>query len=371
LGRRTGATGPASPAGCLPCFPLPEESGFDHPHFAWGIGEICPEPDKITPVEDQNPDRKRIPILIVLIGLFMILVGLPGGLAGCASAMDPAQPTPTITPVINPPRGLEMYALSASPACRVGELSAIRVLDNQGDLLAWSPLDDTLAYIGSGDRSVWLVGPLMAASPPDFTNPLTLAAHAVGGLSWSPQGQRIAYLSLRGTDGLYTLNVVSRDGTGHQDLFAGEAAKTDEWSGAKRVTGWPSEDSLQLLASCGSSCSMPVEVDLLEGVRRNLSTPLTGRFDYWAITRNIPEEVPSDLAGLGQANWSADESRVAYIDTRSNLWVIDLSNETQFRLDTGRSPRLAEPKWSASGRYLAVRADTQLLVFDFECGRGP
>jgi hypothetical protein len=320
-------------------------------------------------VEEPKPKKKQVSIALLMAGLFMALVLLPGSLAGCASAMNPNLPTPTITPVINPPRGLEMYALAGSPACTAGELNAIRVLENQGDLLAWSPVDDTLAYVGTGERSVWLVGSLMTASAPDFADARMIGGHAAGGLSWSPQGQRIAYVSLRGADGLYTLNVVNRDGSGQQDLFPGDTAKTDEWSGAKRVTGWPSEDILHLFASCGSSCAMPVEFDLVEGIRRNLSTPIRGSFDYWAITRNVPEDVPPELAELGQANWSPEGGRVAYIDTRANLWVIDLEAETQFRMDTGSSPRLAEPKWSVSGRYLAVRADTQLLIFDLECGR--
>jgi hypothetical protein len=319
-------------------------------------------------VKEPVPVKTQIPILLILAGLFLVLVAAPASLAGCSAAMNPHLPTPTITPVINPPRGLETYTLTGSPACRVGDLSVIRVLDDQGDLLAWSPVDDTLAFVGLGERSNWLSGPLKVSSGPDFANQRTLANQASGGLSWSPQGTRVAFVSLRGMDNLYTMNVVNLDASGQQDLFPGDTAKTDEWSGAKRVTSWPSEDLLHLIASCGSSCAIPVEVDLLAGVRRNLSTPLRGSYDYWGVSRNIIEDIPPELRDLGQANWTYDGSRVAYVDTRVNLWVIDVENQIQYRLDTGRSPRLAEPKWSQSGRYLAIRADTQLLIFDFECG---
>jgi hypothetical protein len=328
-------------------------------------------PDKITPVEKPDPKKKQTAFFLILTALFLFLMVLPSSLSGCSPAMNPNLPTPTITPVINPPRGLEMYTLTGSPACKINDLSVIRVLDEQGDLLAWSPVTDTLAYVGLSERSAWLSGPLKVVSPEESGDPRVLANHATGGLSWSPQGQRIAYVSMRSMDSLYTLNVVNLDGSGQQDLFPGETAKTDEWSGAKRVTGWPSEVTVELIASCGTSCALPIEVDLLAGTRRNISTPLRGKFDYWGVTRNIPENLPVVLRDLVQAAWTEDSSRVAYVDTRANLWVIDLENETQFRMDTGRSPRLAEPKWSMSGRYLAVRADTQLMIFDFECGRKP
>lgn len=182
----------------------------------------------------------------------------------------PAEPNPepTMPPTAPPPvqllrsvRPEEVF----SQACQVSSLSSIGGLQWDLQSLAWSPIEDTLAYIGPPASPETLVGPLMTVMGPDFDDPMTLARRAAGDPRWSPDSSRIAFVSSRESDGQGTVVVVDADGAGARDLLPGELAHTDPGTGFKSITGWWDERHLVVDRNCGTGCREPLWLDLDAG----------------------------------------------------------------------------------------------------------
>ncbi|OGO28557.1 MAG: hypothetical protein A2136_06670 [Chloroflexi bacterium RBG_16_54_11] len=274
------------------------------------------------------------------------------------------QPTATALPT-SPVDGLQVVT---GQACLVAEQGIIRVEEPQGDLVAWSPVADTLAYIASTHGSTWNVGELTVISAPAFDAPVRLASQAAGELSWSPGGITIAYLSLRRSDNLYTIGLVNPDGRNLRDLFPDEAARTDSFSSQKAIQGWVDDVRLQVLASCGVDCMQRLDFGILTGLSTPSGDPIQRASDLWSVHKYQPAMFPEVLDKLGsQLNWSVDLSRAAYIDDNGNTWVIDPQTNTLLMLDTGAYGSATESDWSYDGKYLAVRVDETLKIFSFEC----
>ena len=115
----------------------------------------------------------------------------------------PDEPTPTPVPTSSIP-GLEVIS---PQACQVAEQAMIRIENPQGDLIAWSPVENSVAFIASTQGSSWNVGELHSIGEPLFDNPKKLAAQVAGELDWSPEGTIIAYVGLRRSDNLYTVGL--------------------------------------------------------------------------------------------------------------------------------------------------------------------
>jgi Tol biopolymer transport system component len=64
--------------------------------------------------------------------------------------------------------------------------------------------------------------------------------------------------------------------------------------------------------------------------------------------------------------WTQDGKKVAYIDNLIFAWVLLLDQKVHYMLDTPYID-VQELKWSPDGRYIAVRTDDQVVVFDTEC----
>ncbi len=274
------------------------------------------------------------------------------------------QPTATAPPT-SQVVGLQVIT---GQACLVEELGVIRVDEPQGDLVAWSPAADTVAYIASTHGSTWNVGELTVISASGFDAPVRLASQAAGEVNWSPGGITIAFLSLRRSDNLYTIGLVNPDGRNSRDLFPDEAARTDSFSSQKAIQGWVDDVRLQVLASCGVDCMQQLDFGILTGLSTLSGDPIQRAWDLWSVHNHQPASIPEVLDKLGsQLNFSVDLNRVAYIDDNGNTWVIDLQANTLFRLDTGTFGSATESDWSYDGRYLAVRLDESLMIFSFEC----
>ncbi|HSB65107.1 MAG TPA: hypothetical protein VLD65_00930, partial [Anaerolineales bacterium] len=126
----------------------------------------------------------------------------------------------TITPM--PTSSIPDMQVIPTEACLVAEQEMIRVENPQGDLISWSPVDDTVAYIASTPGSSWNVGELNIASAPLFVSPARLANQVAGELTWAPDASSIAYLGLRRSDNLYTIGLAYPDGRVSRDLFPDE-----------------------------------------------------------------------------------------------------------------------------------------------------
>jgi len=272
------------------------------------------------------------------------------------------------TPTPAPTSSIPNMQVIPSQACRVAQQGMIRVESPQGDLISWSPIADTVAYVASTRGSSWNVGELNMLSSPNFNSPLRLATQVAGELTWSPNGSTIGYLGLRRSDNLYTIGLAYPDGRTSTDLFPGEAARSDDYSSQKSILEWMDTDRLRVLVSCGINCLQTLDINALTGLSTTIGDPIERYWDMWAAHTYHPDNIPPAYAKLtGQLNWSWDEHNIAYIDENGNAWLINVDGGTLYPLDIGRYGTATETDWSFDNQYLAVQVDQNLLIFSFKC----
>ena len=272
--------------------------------------------------------------------------------------------TPTPVPTSSVP-GMEVVL---PQACLLAQQDMIRVEQLQGDLVAWSPVANSVAYVASTQSSSWNVGDLNIISAPDFENPTRLAAQVAGELAWSPAGLNLAYLGLRRSDNLYTIGLVSPEGRTLRDLFPEEDARTDGYSSQKAITEWINEGRLRVQTSCGVDCMQTIDFAILTGLASPVGSPSQSLWGAWTVQTNQPAVIPPAFAELeGQLNWSPDGKLIAYIDENDSAWIIEEESGSLYPLDIGDYGTAFETDWSFDSQYLAVRVDKYLKLFEFDC----
>jgi hypothetical protein len=253
-------------------------------------------------------------------------------------------------------------------ACQVAEQRMIRVEEPQGDLIAWSPTADKVAYIAATQGSSWNVGELNLLSSPAFDTPIRLATVVAGELTWAPDASAIAYLSLRRSDNLYTIGLAHPNGQASQDLFPDEAARTDDYSSQKSILEWMDAGRLRVLVSCGEDCMQTLIIDVHSSLTSQVGATIQRSWDMWSFHTSHPASIPPEYANLpGQLNWAPDSQHIAYIDAAGNAWVINAGSGSLYPLDIGQYGTAAETDWSSDNRYLAVQVDQYLKIFSFQC----
>ena len=295
----------------------------------------------------------------------MLFIGLLLAVSAC-TVLGGASGEATSTP--NPTSSVPNMQVIPPQACQVAEQGMIRVDHPQGDLIAWSPITDTVAYIASTMGSSWNAGDLYMLSSPSFDTPEQLAKHASGELSWSPGGLAIAFLSLRRSDNLYTIELAYPDGRASKDLFPDEAARTDDYSSQKSILEWINSGRLRVLVSCGVNCLQTLDIGVLSGLSTSVGNPIERYWDMWSVHTNHPATIPTEYVDLpGQLNWSPDDNHIAYIDENGNAWVINADAGSLYPLDIGQYGTATETDWSFDSQYLAVQVDQNLKIFTFKC----
>jgi hypothetical protein len=274
------------------------------------------------------------------------------------------QPTPTPQPTSSVP-GMQVIS---PQACLVAEQGLVRVEQPQGDLIAWSPVSNTVAYIAVTQTSSWNVGQLSLLSAPEFEAPLSLVSGVAGELTWSPDGSAIAYLGLRRSDNLYTIGLAYPDKSPANDLFPGDAARTDDYSSQKSILEWLDNSHLLVMASCGLDCMQTMDISVDSGLSSLVGNPTQPTWGMWLPHTHQPSSIPDEFTGLsGQMNWSWDGQHIAYIDDQDNAWVIDVQDDTLYPLGIGQYGTATETGWSFDNQYLAVQVDQSLKIFSFSC----
>jgi hypothetical protein len=302
---------------------------------------------------------------IILLKYAFLLFCLVLAVSAC-TVFSAAPPDDTPTP--QPTSGIPDLQVTSTQACLVTTQVMIRVDHPQGDLIAWSPVDDTLVYIASTQNSSWNVGDLHLLSPADFDSPLRLATQVAGELTWDPDGSTIAYLGLRRKDNLYTIGLAYPNGRASRDLFPDEAARTDDYSSQKAILNWINSGRLRALVSCGINCMQMMDFGVLSGLSSLVGEPIERSWDMLAVHTFHPDIIPPMYANLpGQLNWSPDESRIAYIDANDNTWIISTRDDTLFPLDVGQYATATETDWSYDSQYLAIQVDQWIKIFSFNC----
>lgn len=273
-----------------------------------------------------------------------------------------------VTPTPMPTSSVEGYQVISSQACQIAEQGMIRVEHPQGDLISWSPLAYTVAYIASTLNSSWNVGNLNILSAPSFDTPERIATQAAGELTWSPDGTSIAYLGLRLSDNIYTIGLAYPDGRASMDLFPGEAGRTDGFASQKAILEWRSTSRLRVLTSCGVNCFQGIDFFIPGGLSASTGETSERSWDLWSVHTHHPAQIPPAYADLtGQLNWSPDERRIAYIDGNGYVWIVNAETDTLYPLDIGAYGTATETDWSFDSHYLAVQVDQSLKIFSFEC----
>jgi hypothetical protein len=299
---------------------------------------------------------------VILIGLFL---GLVFTISACTILGAGSQES---TPIPTPTSSVPDMQVISPQACRVAEQRMIRVDEPQGDRIAWSPDEDTVAYIASTPESSWNVGDLNTLAAPLFDTPNRLATGVAGELIWSPDARTIAYLGLRRSDNMYTIGLAYPDGHTSKDLFPDEAAKTDEYSSQKSILEWIDTSHLKVLTSCGVDCMQTMDFNILTGLSNVVGDTIQRTWDTWAVHTLHPSALPTEVAKLpGQLNWSPDEKHIAYIDDLGNAWVIIAASSSIYPLDIGQYGTATETDWSYDNQYLAVQVDQSLMIFSFKC----
>lgn len=171
--------------------------------------------------------------------------------------------TPTsarITPVYTPPI---LHSISRQ-ACLITDLPAGGETPWESPLFAWSPNAKSLVYLQPEDTYTHT---LMLTAAPQFDTPRRLTSNVIGDLFWSPDGSRIAFVSLR-SDKLETVMTVASDGSGLHDWFPGELAQTDPGKGSKAIIGWADQSNLWVMTNCGAGCRRLWQLHLEDGALR-------------------------------------------------------------------------------------------------------
>lgn len=299
-------------------------------------------------------------------------------LTACLSTPDaaPSGPTPTPLPTTTAPE----FPVVASAACPLARFPALRTLQPQGDLIAWSPDGAWLAYVAPAATSNWFTGSLHLAAKPDFVEPVTTASEMLvfGDLTWSPDSQNLAYVTFLQPD-VYSVAVSSIAGFPARDVFNTFNPRTDAWGSSKVVRGWRSPTLLEILTSCGDDCDQMVEIDLAAGTATPVGEtlrkapdrlwPQPDERDYDPLRFPLmwQEIWPSRLSPqMKRPTWTSNGIKVAYIDRTLTAWVLLTDSKQQYMLDTPFVD-VQELKWSPDGRYLALRTDDDVYIFDTEC----
>jgi hypothetical protein len=320
--------------------------------------------------------RKTLARSLAVLALLTLLSGMlaacgagPGGSPGSLAAT----PTPTSTP---DPSGFQGIA---SRACLLGDWPTMQTNRPSGDLLAWQPrvaggsAIDRLAYLAPDVRSSWYTGVLMIADGPDFQNRRELAPNilATGDLTWSPTGDYLAFLAFRPDENVYTVMVVAADGSGLEDLFPTDSARTDARTSQKAIAGWSGSRTLTVIASCGEECRVAYDITV-GGPTYPALTP-TPMDSYRSLAQNLEmnrlaitataQPLPKNLYS---PNWSPDLQWIAYLDRRDLLWALHIPEKIYYLIDIGLRS-VSETRWSPNSDHLAIRAEDRTFVFRVDC----
>ena len=317
--------------------------------------------------------RLRIKVVLPLFSLFALIV-----LASC-DTLGLTEEKVAGTPIANLEATLEAAKIPivSESACLLDQKEATLVervqlgtIRYQGDMLAWSPDNSTLAYVGPAtSRSRFYTGSLILLSGKDFKDQYVLPdVEVFGDITWSPDGENIAFIALRATEKIYTVMTFQVSDQKVTDWFPGDLARIDEYASTKGILRWDDAQNLVVAVSCGINCVQNMSIDItatdqrrsLDQVRKNLDTSLniqitTGEYD----TKAYPK--------MNDPHWSADLQKILYFDNDDRAWVILLESREQFMLTDVAYLDTFEVKWSSDAAFLAIRVDERLFIYQIPC----
>jgi hypothetical protein len=323
---------------------------------------------RVMRLDNNSPYRKLFSRIFrhsaagIILGLFLL------GTAGCDAIPglgQDEQPLPEATAAVEM---LEGFTQIASPACQVADLPVLQTDKAQGDLLAWAENQDIIAF-AAPDNGIWgwYSGKLVIVSMDDPTAQREFSKQRVfGDVTWSPGGTQIGFVALRPDGNIYTVMALNVETLTAADLIPGMTASTDIWASQKGIEKWEDEQNLVITSVCGSDCVDQASVNT-NGLVMTEITQLRRNEDHsLALTLNQPEYDAALYPPMVNPNWTPDLSKIAFLDENDNLIVFDRDQQGYYPFDL-TTLTVNETKWSADSRYLAVRADGHLFIYDMQC----
>lgn len=270
-------------------------------------------------------------------------------------------PTPTITPPAWPP---------ITEPIRIVEY--IQLTTEDSGLPTWSPDGGKIAFVKSSGRAIeteeaWLPISEVWVMNADGTNVEKLADNGIWPV-WSPDGQRIAYVSTI-TVGQGELWIANVNGQGRRKL-ADIDFKPIQWVSSGRIA-FVQQGRAMLVREDGiDPRSLELDIPAVP-VRRGFElSPDGSRLAFWSKGRfqvmgfmngqlSTITDVPVQILGrsLPALAWSPDGQKLAYIAGRSGaqpeLWVMNADGTGHFLLLRGQQEVFDHLTWSPDGRYIA------------------
>jgi len=298
---------------------------------------------------------KHLSGFLLVLSLFLTGCGIVPG----ETEMVETNLTPL--PTTNPTEGLRV---TVSKACRLASLPTIQVDEISGDMMGWNSDSSIFAYISPvNGQWGWYSGNLVLKSMDTGETSTTRDIKAVGDLTWSPEGNRIAFIGLQTPENIYTAMVLQVSNMSVVDLYSAGAA-TDDYGSKKGILAWSGSSQIHVVETCGVDCSRVVGIDLIGQTHQILTT---GREQD-----NLSLEVSSNLKGVTpQEDWrlinaSPDSARFFYVDEDDQAWIVTSQDSSKYRLELDLEEVL-ESKWSPNSGLIAVRTNQMIFLYDLEC----
>jgi len=299
---------------------------------------------------------KRLMWLILLLALVLAGCGTVGGEAELVEA------TVTPLPTTNPTEGLRV---TVSKACHVATLPTIQVDEVSGDMMGWNSDSSIFAYIApTNGQWGWYSGNLVLKSMETGETSATRDLKAVGDITWSPEGSRIAFIGLQSPENLYTAMVLQISDMTVLDLYSTGAA-IDDFGSKKGILAWSSGSSqVRVVETCGVDCSRVVGIDLIGQTHQILSTGRMQDDHSLEIVLNQKGITPHEDWFLTDA--SPDGSHIFYVDEDGQAWIVTQDEGSKYRLELDLEDVL-ESKWSPDSKLIAVRTNQMIFLYDLSC----
>lgn len=290
-----------------------------------------------------------------------VYVGIPDGSGsrnltnGAAGQADTPQWSPDGSKIAfeGGPGGGDIYVINADGTGLLN-LTDTPPLQGLETGPVWSPDGITIAFtkavLTEPDGDTFETNVYTIRADRSGTTQLTTSGQesASGGLSWSPDGSRIAFTSERGTSS--QIWVMSSSGTGQIPLTSRGTSFGPQWS--------PTEDKIAFLSMEGG----PPEIWVMNADGTN-STQLTSE----------PGDRKADV------RWSRDGHKIAYTfgyspsGSGSDIWTMNADGSGKLNVTNNRLDNTS-PVWSPNGSQVAFAsgsgADAEVRVVNAD-GSGP
>ena len=314
-----------------------------------------PRPERVAIARRRG--RRGLAAVLAAVVATAVLTLTPAGAAvteWIGHAVDPPPPQPALRDV--PSGGSLLVQSPVGPW--VVEAGGDRHLLGDYRTSTWSPRGMFVAVAGKRELS--------AVEPDGDPHWKITTPGRPEGIRWSPSGQRIAYLTEPGTDGLADLQVVAGDGSGARTLAAAVQPVAPAWKPVAEGADSPNElawvDRYGILRAADVDTGAGLGRAGLGSVPRRLVW--AGGERLIAVWPNRIELVPLEGGGrtllrtgpgtIAGATYSrASDSLVALVESPSHGRVHSQLTMVSDVLSGGRAGQTSEPRrlFSGLGRY--------------------